>query len=58
MSARLSNAHVLWAYEHFLRQYKSEGLTPAQMRDRLREEYQLHVGVDAIRAVLANRSAP
>lgn len=55
----LSNSHVLWAYDHILWDYKDEGLTPAQMRERLRDEWSLHVGVDAIKSVLATgRPAP
>lgn len=55
---RISNGHVIWAYEHILHAYRGEGLSPGKIRDKLREDHCLHVGVDAIKAVLGNRSNP
>lgn len=52
MTRRVSQEHVIWAYDHILKRYRDERLTAEQMRLRLREEFDLHVGVSAIKDVL------
>lgn len=49
---RVSAGHVIWAYDVHIRNWAREGMTPAQIRTKLREEHSLHVGTDAIRDVI------
>jgi hypothetical protein len=44
--------HIIWAYEHIVRQWQEEGLTASQIRERLREEWSLHVGVHAVKSAM------
>lgn len=44
--------HVIWAWDSHIFDFKAHGLTVAQIRAKLREEYSLHVGEQAIRDVL------
>lgn len=51
---KISDWHVIWAYEDHIIDWHGEGLSVNAIRAKLREESSLHVGADAIRAVLAS----
>lgn len=51
----VSPGHVIWAYDVHIYDWHDQGLSPAQIRLKLRE-WNIHVGIEAIKAVLAARS--
>ena len=53
---RVSDTHIIWAYEHFVREWAAEGLSAAQIRTCLREEHSLHVGENAVRSAMPRRA--
>lgn len=55
MSRRVGGEHIIWAYQHIVEAWAREGLSAGKIRDRLREDYSLHVSVDAVKT-LSSRS--
>jgi hypothetical protein len=49
---QVSWEHVIWAYEDHICDLYREGKTVAQIRAWLRDDWSLHVGEEAVRAVL------
>lgn len=54
----VSPGHVIWAYDQTIEKLDREGLSAAAIRRWLREECSLHVGLEAVRAVLASLPTP
>lgn len=54
----VSSWHVIWAWDIHIWAMHAEGNSVAEIRRVLREEHSLHVGEQAIRAVLAAGEPP